>query len=121
MSTVLIVEDSQSARDVMARILRLEGFEVLSAADAFEAKRALDENSPDVVLLDVMMPQMDGMDLLAELRRQPRTRDLPVIIVSALSDEDRRRQASELGADYLVKSLFTYDDLINRVNASIKQ
>ena len=116
MSTVLVVEDSPAARDVVTKILRREGYDVVSATNGYEALDALRHSTPDVMLLDVMMPEMDGMTVLSHLRDDPEHKDLPVILLTALSDDTRMQQARDLGvSDYLVKSRFSYDDLVYRV------
>lgn len=122
MSTVMVVEDCQPARDVVMRILKREGFDVIGASNGNEAWELLRQQTrPDLLLLDVMMPEMDGMTLLSLLRQDPRTRDLPVILLTALSDEGRMMRARELGVrEYLVKTRFSYDDLINQVSKYIQ-
>jgi CheY-like chemotaxis protein len=121
MGTVLVVEDFDPAREVVMRILRREGYKVIGAADGLEAWDTVHTMTPDLVLLDLMMPGMDGMTLLSKLRTEPGLKDLPVIMLSALSDEARVRKAKELGAqDYLVKSCFTYDDLLKRVEKHVR-
>lgn len=117
MGTVLVVEDSSSAREIVMRILRREGYVVQGAASAREALDSVGQHCPDLVLLDMMMPEMDGMDLLQVLRSDPQTRELPVIFLSALSDEERIRKATELGAQgYLVKTRVSYEELLRQVS-----
>ena len=121
MGTVLVVEDSAPAREVVMRILRREGYTVIGASDGVEAWDSVHTTIPDLVLLDLMMPGMDGMTLLTKLRKEPGLKDLPVIMLSALSDESRIKRAKELGAqDYLVKTCFTYDDLLKRVEQHVR-
>ena len=121
MGTVLVVEDSAPAREVVMRILRREGYTVIGASDGLEAWDSVHTTTPDLVLLDLMMPGMDGMTLLTKLRKEPGLKDLPVIMLSALSDESRIKRAKELGAqDYLVKTCFTYDDLLKRVEQHVR-
>jgi DNA-binding response OmpR family regulator len=103
------------------RILRCEGYTVMGACDGLEAWDAVHATTPDLVLLDLMMPGMDGFTLLTKLRKEPGLEDLPVIMLSALSDEARIRKAKELGAqDYLVKTCFTYDELVRRVEQHVR-
>ena len=117
MGTVLVVEDSSSSREIVMRILRREGYVVQGAASAREALDSVGQHCPDLVLLDMMMPEMDGMDLLQVLRSDPQTRELPVIFLSALSDEERIRKAAEMGAQgYLVKTRVSYEELIRQVS-----
>ena len=121
MSTVLVVEDSQPAREVVMRILKREGYDVLGAANGVEALDSIQREAPDLVLLDVMMPEMDGMTMLRELRENPETRELPVILLTALSDEARLNKARELGVrEYLVKTRFSYEDLLEHVSRHVR-
>ena len=120
--TVLVVEDSPASREVVMRILRRQGYAVEGAADAFEALLAIRRRQPDLVLLDIMMPGMDGITLLAMLHDEPATRELPVILLTALSDETRRERARELGAkEFLVKTRFSYDELLGQVEKHVRQ
>ncbi|MGE5609649.1 MAG: response regulator [Bacillota bacterium] len=114
--TVLVVEDSTTTREVVVKILRREGYNAIGAADGDEAWALLRHAMPDLVLLDVMMPGMDGMTLLTKLREQPTLRELPVIMLTALSDDGRMDSAKRLGATaYLVKTRFSYDELLEQV------
>src|SRR3982751_6543316 len=98
MSTVLVVEDSPVAREVVMKILEREGYEVFGACNGVEAMDFLHSgcNTPDLLLLDVMMPEKDGMTLLQELREEPQYKELPVILLTALSDDARIKRAREL-------------------------
>ena len=121
MSTVLVVEDSHPTRELVMRILKREGYDVMGAANGLEALDSIQRESPDLVLLDIMMPGMDGMTMLQELRDNPDTRELPVILLTALSDESRLSRARELGVrEYLVKTRFSYDELLEHVNKHVR-
>jgi DNA-binding response OmpR family regulator len=75
---------------------------------------------PDLVLLDVMMPEMDGITMLQEMREEPQYKELPVILLTALSDETRMKKARELGVrEYLVKTRFSYDELVDQVGKHV--
>jgi CheY-like chemotaxis protein len=118
--TVLVVEDSDPVREIVSRVLRREGYEVVGAANGAEALAYMKRAVPDLVLLDVMMPEMDGIAMLAKLRQDPAYRDLPVILVTALSDEARMARARDLGVrEYLVKSRFSYEELLDRVSRHV--
>ncbi|HEV8292940.1 MAG TPA: response regulator [Tepidisphaeraceae bacterium] len=120
MSTVLVVEDSSVAREVVMKILEREGYNVVGAGNGLEALDCLHSAIPDLVLLDVMMPEMDGMTLLQEMRDEPQYRELPVILLTALSDEARMKKARELGVrEYLVKTRFSYDELVDQVGKHV--
>ena len=118
---VLVVDDEPSVLMTYQMILEQQGYQVLVAENGREALERAKSSLPDLILLDLMMPGMDGMTLLTKLRREPGFEDLPVIMLSALSDEAGMRKAKELGAqDYLVKSRFTYDDLVRRVEQHVR-
>ena len=120
MSTVLVVEDSPVAREVVMKILQREGYDVIGAANGVEALDCLHAQIPDLMLLDVMMPEKDGMTLLQEMREEPQYKELPVILLTALSDEGRMQKARELGVrEYLVKTRFSYDELVDQVGKHV--
>lgn len=99
---VLIVDDERAAREGMARLLGQEGYRVSTASDGKEALRTLDHEPPDMVLTDVRMPGMDGLQLLAEIRK--RDKDLPVIVATAFGDVSDAVKAIRAGAqDYVTK------------------
>ena len=113
MSKVLVVEDSPASREVVMRILRREGYNVVGAANGVEGLDAVEMEDPDLVLLDVMMPEMDGLTMLEHLREDAVHRDLPVILLTALSDEQRLQRARQLGAQHVVNH--ASDDVITFV------
>jgi CheY-like chemotaxis protein len=122
MSTVLVVEDSNAAREVVMRILEREGYDVIGACNGLEALDQLHSRAqiPDLLLLDVMMPEMDGLALLQKLRHEPQYKEMPVILLTALSDEGRINRARELGVrEYLVKTRFSYDELLDHVGKHV--
>ena len=106
MPKVLVVEDDPAILANLSRFLRLEGFEVLTASNGAEGLRAVGEHRPDLVLSDLLMPEMDGETLLAALRADPGSARLPVIFLTASADRAERDAKLQLGAsDYLVKPL----------------
>src|SRR5881398_2256974 len=96
MSTILIVEDDQDTRDIMARYLTLAGYGHVSASNGWEALLAVDQNHIDLILLDVMMPGMDGVTFLNILRNAQTKRTTPVIIVTAMSKQELGSRFREL-------------------------
>lgn len=84
--TILLVDDSAVCREAVAACLRMSGYRVACAADGREARDLLDNCFPDLVLLDLAMPRMSGLDLLREIRQMPEGRDLPVILFTASGD-----------------------------------
>src|SRR5207244_12154776 len=93
--SVLIVDDDAALREVLSCLLAEDGWRVATAADGEAALAAVEQHKPSAVVLDLMMPRVDGFEVLQTLRRRPSTQDLPVIVVTAkdLTDEDRERLA----------------------------
>jgi CheY-like chemotaxis protein len=116
MSTVLVVDDMPIFRDPIAASLRLAGYETVCAPDGASALAAARARRPDVILLDVSMPVMDGFACLRELRNHPRLADVPVILLTAASDRKFILEAAKHGVkDYLLKSRFSLAELLTRV------
>ena len=110
MSKVLVVDDHPDQCTMLGRLLRYAGHDATCVTDGPAALDALRERTPDLVLLDVMLPGLSGYDVLATLRSDARTRAVPVIMYSALSDPAARKRALDLGAqEYLVKALTGFD------------
>lgn len=115
---VLVVEDDPAARRVLVQALHEAGCTAFEAADGLAAVESIDRDRPDLVLLDLVLPKLDGEHVLERLRR---TSDVPVIIVSARRDEDSRVEMLNLGADdYLVKP-FTLRELLARVRSVVRR
>ncbi len=116
--TVLVVEDNVAMNQAISEILRLEGYRVVSAHDGVEALAVLGEERPDVVISDIMMPTMDGYELLRRTRQDPRLRTLPFIFLTARSSPEDHRMAKRIGIeDYLVKPVDAQDLLLAVSNA----
>ena len=117
MAKIMVVEDDQSLREIYSIRLTAEGYEVVSAGDGEEALAVAVKERPDLVLSDVMMPKISGFDMLDILRSTPETKDIKVIMMTALSSEDQRKRGESLGADkYLVKSQVGIEDVIAAVH-----
>jgi CheY-like chemotaxis protein len=114
MSTVLVVDDTSLARDSVAKLLEYEGFRTIKARNGREAWATMYHDRPDLVLLDLMMPEMDGVTLLSMLRRSPLWRDLPVIVLTGADDRQQLiSRAWALGvSDLLPKATCGFDDLL---------
>ncbi|TMC78042.1 MAG: response regulator transcription factor [Chloroflexi bacterium] len=114
---VLVVEDDPALGDVMLTALKDDGLDAKLAHDGDEAMRDVDDLSPSVMVLDLMMPKRDGFSVLRELRADGRISRLPVIVVTAIFGMSERLYATELGAaDYVTKP-FELEDLVSRVRA----
>ncbi len=118
---ILFVEDSVITREYVAGVLRGQGNYVAEASDGIEALELLDKESFDLVLTDLQMPRMDGFKLTAAIRKDPRIRHLPVIVLSTIETPETKRMALDAGADtYLVKSQFAADSLALAVQQVIR-
>jgi len=116
MPNILVVDDSSDTREPLMKLLRLYGHGVSAASDGVEALHAIEEHTPDLILLDVMMPHMDGLTFLQHLRHGQSPKKVPVIIVSAVTDERVVKKCTELGIHcYLTKARFTFPQLLARV------
>lgn len=103
-ATILLVEDEDTLRRVMRDLLEQEGYRICEARDGAEALEQVDRHNPDLVLLDLNLPNVDGYSVLAQLRSRPATMDLPVVVLSARGDEDNEVRVLRLGAtDFLTK------------------
>ena len=117
---ILLADDNADMRDYVKRLLVSQGYEVETVVDGVAAKKSVRQQLPDLVLTDVMMPGLDGLGLLRELRVDPRTREIPIILLSARAGEESRIEGLEAGADdYLIKP-FSARELLARVEATLK-
>lgn len=115
---ILIVDDEPRMRRFVRMNLELEGFRVSEASDGLEAMRKVREEMPDLVVLDVEMPQLDGFETLRELRR---VSPVPVIMLTVRSDEEDRIKGLDLGADDYVTKPFSARELVSRINAVLRR
>lgn len=117
MARILVVDDEHWCRVPLAKLLEFEGHETTMAADGVAALDALDDGPADLVLLDMMMPRMDGIGFLEEIRKRPEFDALPVILFTASRDKRKMEAAIELGVkDYVVKADTPFPKLMDLVN-----
>ena len=114
---VLVVDDDPVILELLRINFEIEGFEVLSAVDGQEGLERARADRPDVVLSDVMMPRLDGLQLLVKLRDDPATAGVPVVLLSAKAQNAEVQRGLALGADDYVTKPFDPLELIDRVNA----
>ncbi len=119
--TVLVVEDEQDVVDLVRYNLNRADFKVLIASDGIEGLRIAREQRPDVILLDLMMPQMTGDKVCRALKEDPETASIPVIMLTAKAEPDERVQGLELGADDYVTKPFSPKELVLRVKAVLRR
>lgn len=118
---ILIVEDEPDIRDLLDMSLRHAGYQVLQAPDAVSARRQIDSALPDLILLDWMLPDRSGIDLARQLRADTRTRDLPIIMLTARTSESDKLSGFDAGADDYVTKPFSPRELIARVRALLRR
>ncbi len=117
---VMVVDDSITMRRVTARVLEHRGLEVMTARDGLDAVETMFERVPDLILLDIEMPRMDGYELATHVRNDPRLKDIPMIMITSRSGEKHRQHAKELGVDgYLIKP-YQEAELIENVFEQLK-
>jgi CheY-like chemotaxis protein len=114
---VLLVEDEEQLRRVMKDLLQREGYRVAEARDGIQALDEIDRSAPDVIILDLNLPGLDGYGVLAQLRSRPATREIPVMVLTAKGDEDNEVRVFELGADDFVTKPFRARSLTARLEA----
>ena len=116
-TTILIVDDESKIRRLLSRSLETEGFDVAVADSAMSASEFLKNGHCDLIILDYMMPEIDGMAFLAELRKKS---SIPVIMLSAREEIAKKTQAWELGADHVVKP-FSIEEMTARIRAILRR
>lgn len=122
MSRILIVDDMAASRQGMAKLLDREGYETHCAFNGAEALAKLKTIKPDLILLDQMMPEVDGLTFLSNIRRFPKWRAIPVIMLTGNRDRSHVMRARTLGVgdhDYLIKAEFTMPQLLERVREHV--
>jgi PleD family two-component response regulator len=118
-ASVLVVDDDESIRSLLTTVLRMAGYAVTSARTGADALERLAEDVPDVIVSDVMMPDMDGFALVEALRRDQATQRIPLIFLTALGEKSNVVEGLGLGADDYISKPFQVDELLARVRAKI--
>ncbi len=118
MARILIVDDETAVTDLLAYNLRKAHYQVLIATDGATALQLAEKESPDLILLDLMLPQIDGLDVCRELRK---TSEIPIIMITALGEETDRVVGLELGADDYICKPFSVRELMARIKAVLRR
>ena len=119
--TVLIIEDDVFLGDLMAKKLEDSGFKVVKAIDGQEGLEKAVTAKPNLILLDLILPGMDGFEVLKKIKDNPQSSSVPVIILSNLGQREDIERGFDLGAqDYLVKAQFTPDEIVERVKKPLE-
>ena len=119
---LLVVEDEEILLTALSEELLGEGFDVIKAHDGVEGVEKAASEKPDLILLDLVMPRLDGLGALKQMKDNPLTKDIPVVILTNLSDYDKVSEALALGArDYLVKANYRMEELINKIKVVLER
>src|SRR6266550_5964475 len=122
MPTILLVDDTPEDRRPLAKVLRAQGYNILTAVNAFEAMAAAQREDPDLILLDVMIPPMDGLTFLMLLRDSAVGRNTPVIVITGLDDPNTISRAQNLRVkEILIKNQFEIPELLNLIEKHIRR
>lgn len=118
---VLIVEDDKFLSELISTKLDKEGFSIALAGDGETGLKKAEEFKPEIVLLDIMLPGMDGFEVLEKLKASPELKKIPVIILSNFGQESKVERGLQLGAvDYLVKANFTTGEIVSKIKEILK-
>ncbi len=118
---ILIIEDDKFLRELIAQKLIKEGYDIAEAIDGEKGIKAVGEEKPDLVLLDLILPGIDGFEVLTKIKEDPKIAQVPVIILSNLGQKDDIERGLKMGAvDYLIKAHFTPGEIIEKVKAVLK-
>ncbi len=118
---ILIIEDDAFLRELLVRKLTEEDYEIIPAVDGEEGIKKVKEEKIDLVLLDLILPGIQGYEVLTKMKEDPNTSAIPVIIISNLGQKEEVEKGLELGAvDFLIKAHFTPDDIINKIKSALK-
>ena len=113
---ILLIEDDAFLLSMYATKFELEGLEVLSAEDGEKGLKSAAKDKPDIILLDILLPKMDGFEVLKEIKKQEATKAIPVILLTNLSQRSDVERALELGAvDYLIKAHFMPTEVVDKI------
>lgn len=120
MKTILIIEDESALQKTIGDALSQEGFRIFSALDGEVGLRLAAEKLPDMILLDLILPKVNGFEVLKSLKKQKETQDIPVVVLTNLESMEDIQKALDLGATtYLVKSNYTLRELVEKVQKAV--
>ena len=119
--TILIVEDDKFLRELIAKKLIKEGYDIFEAADGEEGVKKIKDEKPNLILLDLVLPGIDGFEVLSRMKEDPTLAKTPVIILSNLGQKEDIEKGLKLGAiDYLIKAHFTPGEIVEKIKSVLK-
>jgi chemosensory pili system protein ChpA (sensor histidine kinase/response regulator) len=119
--TVMVVDDSITVRKVTTRVLERNDMTVITAKDGVDAVSKLQENIPDIMLLDIEMPRMDGFELATHVRNEARLRDIPIIMITSRTGDKHRQRAMQIGVNRYLGKPFQESDLLENIRALLEE
>lgn len=120
--TILLVEDDAFVSDIYQTRLEQERYKMILASNGLEAMKKMEEGIPDLILLDIVMPYMDGIEVLKKLKAEEKWKKIPVIILTNLSQKEEVEEGLGIGADdYLIKSHFTPSEVVEKVKSLLEK
>ena len=118
--SILLVEDDEFLAELYATKLQLEGFEVALAVDGEKGLQMTKDLKPDLILLNIILPKMDGFEVLAAVKKDPALKSIPIILLTNLSQKDEVKKGLDLGAiDYLIKAHFMPSEVVKKIKDTI--
>jgi len=121
MKRILFIEDEAALQKTFGDILKSEGFEVISALNGETGLNLAKKENPDLILLDLILPKIHGLDVLKEIKQNENTKNIPVIVLTNIESIDKIDKALELGAmTYLVKSDYSLEDVIAKIKKALE-
>jgi len=120
--SVLIIEDDSYISDMYKIKLESENFEVAIAKDGIIGIKSLEKQKPDIILLDIVMPKIDGFNVLKTIKKNPDLKEIPVVLLTNLSQKENVERGFELGADsYIIKAHFTPSEVVKKIKEILKK
>lgn len=119
--TILAVDDEMDVLLIVKTALECEGYKVITASNGFEALAAAEDQKPDLIVLDIMMPEMNGFEVLDNLRKNDSTLNIPVIMLTGVSEMVKKKEALDKGITYYINKPFDYQQLISKVKMAIEE
>ena len=120
-NTIFIIEDDKFLRELIVRKLNEEGFDVSEAIDGEEGIKEIKEKKPDLILLDLILPGIDGFEVLSQIKSDSELSSIPVIIISNLGQKEDIEKGMKLGAvDYLIKAHFDPNEIVEKIKTTLK-
>ncbi len=118
---ILIIEDDSFIRDIYQTKFQQDDFEVVMAEDGIIALEKIKQFTPDIILLDVIMPYMDGMEVLRKIKENEKLKNIPIIMLTNISEKEKIEESMETGVnDYLIKSHFTPSEVVRKVKTLLE-